>query len=103
MWPTLISIASFRLQSLTVLAILALFFAAFIFWRKGKEEHYETVELFDAFLLSGIFGVIIGRLSFVLFNWSVFSNNWWLIFSITQAPGNQPLLALIAAGIYLFF
>jgi len=74
MWPTIISIASFRLKSLTLLAILALFFTAFIFWRKGKEEHYETVELFDVFLLSGIFGVIVGRLSFVLFNWKNFNS-----------------------------
>ena len=58
MWPTLISIGTFRLQSLTVLAVVALFFTAFVFWRKGKEEHYETVELFDTFLISGLFGVI---------------------------------------------
>jgi prolipoprotein diacylglyceryltransferase len=103
MWPTLISIGSFRLQSLTLLAILALFFTAFIFWRKGKEEHYETVELFDAFLLSGFFGVVIGRLSFVLFNWQFFSDNWGLIFNVGQSPGNVPLLALAGAGLYLYF
>jgi phosphatidylglycerol---prolipoprotein diacylglyceryl transferase len=103
MWPTLINLGFFRLQSLTVLALLALFFTAFIFWRKGNEEHYETTELFDAFLLSGIFGVIIGRLSFVLFNWSGFSENWWLIFNLAQSPGNQPLLALAGAGCYLYF
>jgi phosphatidylglycerol---prolipoprotein diacylglyceryl transferase len=102
MWPTIINIGSFRLQSLTVLAVLALFFATFIFWRKGKEEHYDTAELFDAFLLSGIFGVIIGRLAFVLFHWNVFSENWLLVFNIVKSPGNEPLLALSAAAIYLY-
>ncbi len=103
MWPTIINIGFFRLQSLTLLAILALFFTAFIFWRKGKEEHYETAELFDAFLLSGFFGVIIGRLAFVLFHWHLFSENWMLIFNIAKSPGNEPLLALSAAAIYLYF
>lgn len=103
MWPTIISIGNFRLQSLTVLAILALFFTAFIFWRKGKEEHYETVELFDVFLISGLFGVVIGRLTFVLFNWQLFTNNWWQIFNIVQFPGNVPLIALAGAGLYLYF
>ncbi|MFA6814164.1 MAG: hypothetical protein GX943_03405 [Candidatus Pacebacteria bacterium] len=103
MWPTLISITSFSLKSLTLLAILALFFTAFIFWRKGREEHYETVKLFDAFLLSGFFGVIIGRLAFVLFNWQIFSNNFWQVFNIAQFPGNVPLLALAGAGIHLYF
>jgi len=102
MWPTIINIGSFRLQSLTLLAILALFFTAFIFWRKGKEEHYDTAELFDAFLLSGFFGVIIGRLAFVLFHWEVFSQDWPLIFNIVKSPGNEPLLALSAAAIYLY-
>ena len=103
MWPTIINIGSFRLQSLTLLAILALFFTAFVFWRKGKEEHYDLTELFDAFLLSGFFGVIIGRLAFVLFHWGVFKEDWLQIFNIVQSPGNEPLLALSAAAIYLYF
>jgi prolipoprotein diacylglyceryltransferase len=102
MWPTLIRIANFRLQSLTVLAVLALFFASFIFWRKGKEEHYETMELFDVFLLSGFLGVVVGRLSFVLFNWENFRENFFLIFNLSQSPGNIPLLALATSAIYLF-
>jgi hypothetical protein len=39
------------------------------------------MELFDAFILSGIFGVVFGRLSFVLFNLDVFKTigGWCLI------------------------
>ncbi len=103
MWPTLISIGTFRLQSLTVLAIVALFFTAFIFWRKGKEEHYETIELFDVFLISGLCGVVTGRLTFVLFNWPLFADNWWQIANIAQFPGNVPLIALAIAGLCLYF
>lgn len=103
MWPTLISIGTFRLQSLTVLAVVALFFTAFVFWRKGKEEHYETVELFDTFLISGLFGVVMGRLTFVLFNWSLFADNWWQIVNVAQFPGNVPLIALAIAGLCLYF
>jgi len=103
MWPTLINFGFFQLKSLTLLAILALFFAAFVFWHKGKEEHYDNMELFDAFLISGAFGVAIGRLSFVLFNLALFKDNWWLIFNLNQVPGNIPLLTLVAAGFCLYF
>jgi phosphatidylglycerol---prolipoprotein diacylglyceryl transferase len=102
MWPTIINIGSFRLQSLTVLAVLALFFTAFIFWRKGREEHYDTVELFDVFLMSGIFGMIVGRLTFVLFHLNIFRENWWLVFNIIKLPGNEPLLVLAASAMYLY-
>jgi len=101
MYPIILNLGFFKLKSLTVMAILALLAASFIFWRKGKEEHYDLVELFDAFISSGIFGVLVGRLAFVLFNWSSFQGQWQSMFNIVAAPGNQPLLALVGAAFYL--
>jgi len=102
MYPIILNLGFFKLKSLTVLAILALFSASFTFWRKGKEEHYNLFELFDAFVSSGVFGVIVGRLAFALFNWPSFKENFWLVFNIVSTPGNQPLLALAGAAFYLY-
>lgn len=101
MYPILLNLGFFKLKSLTVLAILALFFSGFMFWRKGKEEHYDLMDLFDAFIVSGIFGVVVGRLAFVLFNWTSFQQDFGAIINIIKVPGNEPLLALAGAAFYL--
>jgi len=102
MLPILFEFPFFRLKSLTVLAFLALFFSAFIFWRKGREEHYNSFEIFDAFLLSGLFGFIIGRIAFVIFHWAAFSQNILSVFNIVARPGNEPLIVLTASIWYLY-
>lgn len=102
MWPILFSFSFFQLRSLTVLAMIAFFFAAFIFWRKGREEHYNLFEIFDAFLLSLIFAFVMGRIFFVAINWSQFSSSWWQIFDIVHKPGNELFLALLSSAFYLY-
>ncbi len=102
MLPILFEFPFFRLKSLTLLAFLALFFSAFVFWRKGREEHYDTFEIFDAFLLSGFFGFLMGRLFFVVFHWVQFNQNIFSIFNIVEKSGNEPLIALTAAAWYLY-
>lgn len=102
MFPILIDLPFFQLKSLTVLAVLALFFSAFVFWRKGREEHYSVLEVMDAFLLSGLFGFIFGRLAFVIFHLPQFYNNFWGVFNIVERSGNEPLVALAAAMWYLY-
>ena len=88
MWPIIVNLGTIKLKSLTVMAVLALLASSFTFWRKGREEHYDLSSLFDAFIGSGLLGVLLGRLAFVLFNFN-------------QLPGNQPLLALFASAWFL--
>ena len=102
MLPILFDFPFFKIKSLTFLAFLAVFFSAFIFWRKGREEHYNTFEIFDAFLLSGIVGFIFGRLAFVAFHWNIFSQNIFSIFNIFEKSGNEPLVALAIAVLFIY-
>ena len=102
MLPILFELPFLKIKSLTLLAFLAAFLGAFVFWRKGREEHYNTFEIFDAFLLSGIFGFIAGRLAFVLFHWSMFNQHVFQAFNIVSKSGNEPLIALSAAIWYLY-
>jgi prolipoprotein diacylglyceryltransferase len=102
MLPILFELPFFKIKSLTVLAFLALFFSAFVFWRKGREEHYNTFEIFDAFLLSGLFGFMIGRIFFVISHWANFSQNIFGIFNIVEKSGNMPFVALAAAVLFLY-
>jgi phosphatidylglycerol:prolipoprotein diacylglycerol transferase len=102
MLPIILELPFFRLKSLTLLTFLALFFSAFIFWRRGREEHYDTFEIFDAFLSSGIYGFLVGRAAFVLFHLSQFKDSWLSVFDIFQKSGNEPIIALAAATWFLY-
>lgn len=102
MLPILFDFQFFQLKSLTLLVFLALFFSAFTFWRKGREEHYDTFEIMDVFLASGLFGFVLGRLFFVVFHFANFSHNGWQIFNIVEQSGNEPLVALAGAVFYLY-
>lgn len=102
MLPILLELPFFRLKSLTVLLVLAIFFSAFVFWRKGREEHYNTFEILDVFILAGLFGFLIGRVLFVIFNWQTFNTNLFGIFDIFNYPGNQPFVVLAAAVFYVY-
>jgi len=102
MYPILLDLSFIRLKSLTVLAILALFFSAFVFWRKGREEHYNLFEIFDAYILSLLFAFVVGRLTFVALNWSQFAGNFWTVFDVIHKPGSELFLSLLASAFYLY-
>ena len=64
--------------------VFAVFTSGFVFWKRGKEEHFAEDQLFDGFLLSVIVGFIVARIFFILlhfdsFGWSVVT--WLNIFS----------------------
>ena len=102
MFPILVEFSFFKLKSISLFVFLAAFFAAFVFWRKGREEHYDQLEIFDAFMSSGIIGFLAGRLFFVIFHWSIFAENFWQIFNVVKFPGNEPLAILFVAALFLY-
>lgn len=75
MWPNLISLGPIVISSLNVMVVVALLAGLFAFWRKGKEEHYDEMMLFDALLLSFVFGAIAARLVFIGLNFTQFGFN----------------------------
>ncbi|KKU17860.1 MAG: Prolipoprotein diacylglyceryl transferase [Candidatus Pacebacteria bacterium GW2011_GWB1_47_8] len=102
MWPTLISLGALRLSTVTVVLLLGFLVSGFTFWRRGKEEHYSELQLFDGFLLSFIVGAIGARLVFVLlhfgqFGWSIFE---WL--SVVNKPGTHELAFLVISTLFLY-
>lgn len=102
MWPTLFSIGILSVSTAVVVRLIGLFFSGFTFWRRGKDEHYSELQLFDGFLLSLLVGVIGARLGFVLlhfsqFGWNVFS---WL--SVVSQPGTLDLVFLVTSTLFLF-
>ncbi|MCA9373093.1 prolipoprotein diacylglyceryl transferase [Candidatus Woesebacteria bacterium] len=56
--------------------VLAFLAAGFVFWKRGKEEHFAEDLLFDGYLFATIAGLVAARIAYVLlhfgeFGWSV--------------------------------
>lgn len=102
MLPIIFSLGPFTLRTLTVFSLLALIVAAFLFWRKGREEHYSEMELFDGFLLATVVGTIGARIGFIVINFSEFGLHIWKWFNIVGSPGFNLFIGLVVAGLYIY-
>ncbi|MDH5532924.1 MAG: prolipoprotein diacylglyceryl transferase [Candidatus Pacebacteria bacterium] len=102
MWPVIFSLGRFELRTISVFFFIALFSGSYVFWRRGKEEHYSEMDLFDGLILSLLFGSLLGRLAFIFFNLEQLGVNLIKWLDIFTYPGiNLPVL-FIAGGIYLY-
>ncbi len=101
MFPVLFSIGSVSIKTASLLMFLGFFVSSFIFWRKGREEHYEIIDLFDGFILSAFFGMVSSRITYVLLNISDFGFDVLKWFDIFKYPGSSLIVGIIVASFYL--
>lgn len=102
MFPILFSIGSFEFRTITVFVLLSLFFSSFIFWRKGREEHYSQADIFDGFVLATLVGIVVARGIFILFSISYIGFNLIRWFDIANFPGFNSIAGLAAAALFLY-
>lgn len=101
MWPTIFSLGPVALSSASLFSIIGFLAMAFVLWRRGREEHYREDQLFDQFLTSSIFGLLIARVTFIVLNFHLFglNPNTWL--DLGGSPGFSLGMGVIAAGLHL--
>jgi phosphatidylglycerol---prolipoprotein diacylglyceryl transferase len=102
MFPILFSIGPVVIRTMSLFLFLGFFISSFIFWRKGREEHYETLELFDGFVLSSFFGLIAARVFHILLNINNFGFDIFKWFNMYKNPGFNLMIGLIVASFYLY-
>jgi len=86
MFPTILQLGPVAISSLGVMIALGFFFASFLVWKRGREEHFEEASLMDGILLVVLAGLIISRLWYVIFNLSSFSG-FLSPFDLIKNPG----------------
>lgn len=104
MFKTLSILHTVNLPVITIFLFLAVFFGAFVFWRKLRNEgEYTEVEIFDDFLIALLLGWSAGRLVFVLLNLGNFGLQilQWLNFIVY--PGINLLVAIMVTGGFLYW
>jgi prolipoprotein diacylglyceryltransferase len=102
MFPVLFSFGPFELRTLSVFLVVAFLTSSFIFWRKGREEHYNEGEFFDGFILASLIGFVAGRIGFIALNYERFGLavlHWLDIFAY---PGINGSIGLLCATFYLY-
>jgi prolipoprotein diacylglyceryltransferase len=93
---------SIRLFSLNGFYVVAWLLAAFLFWRKAREEHYDEAEVFDGFLLSTIVGLVAARVGFIVVHLDRFGPNPLAWLDVVGQPGALLFAGLAGATWYWF-
>ncbi|MFH2022573.1 MAG: prolipoprotein diacylglyceryl transferase family protein [Patescibacteria group bacterium] len=101
MWPNLFTVGPLTLKSLGLMGVLAMMTMAFVFWRRGREEHYMEDQLFDAFLVSLLIGLVVSRIGFIVFNFGVFGFNLNSWLDLSGVPGMYLGLGVVSAGLWM--
>jgi len=83
-------------------AVLAFLGAAFFFWRRAREEHFELDQMFDGFILSFLIGIVVARFMRVLLSFDQYG--WSLVAWLNVLSNAQFFLpvGVAAAGLYLY-
>ncbi|MBU1085031.1 MAG: prolipoprotein diacylglyceryl transferase family protein [Candidatus Beckwithbacteria bacterium] len=87
MWPTLLSIGPIAIHSFGVLVFLGIFFGGFVWWQKGREESFDEELLMDIYLSSLVSSLFLGRVWYVVINWSFFTGSVYRMLFLTKFPG----------------
>lgn len=87
MWPTLVSIGPIAIHSFGLLLAAGIFFGGFVLWQKGREESFDEEMVMDSWLLSGVAGLVLGRIWYILFHWQAFGGSWYKMLFLTKFPG----------------
>jgi phosphatidylglycerol---prolipoprotein diacylglyceryl transferase len=98
----LFSYGPLTIHTMSIFYTIAFLAAGYIFWKKGKEEHYQEDEFFDAFLLSIFVGVFWSRVGYIVFHFQQFGLNFLKWLDIFSAPGMVPTMGFIGAAVYLY-
>ncbi len=102
MWQTLFSWGPLTLRTFNIFLVVAFCLTAFLFWRRGREEHYQEDQLFDGFLVSFLFGLLAARAAYVLGNLSQIGTNIGAWFDLMGRPGLIGPVGFFVAAVMLF-
>ncbi|MDO8497302.1 MAG: prolipoprotein diacylglyceryl transferase [bacterium] len=87
MLPVLLDLKVIKIYTFGVFLVLSLFWGAFLLWRNVRLTQYKEEDIFDSMIVSLIGGMFVGRLVYVLLNWSSFGFDILKFILINGYPG----------------
>lgn len=104
MLPILIAIGPFKVYTIAVCFVAAFILFWFMVWKKGRDLHFDEMELFDATIMILLGGIITSRLTYVfLVNFKDFGFNVLSYMSLLSRPGMWELGFVLGAGLVAIY
>lgn len=100
MLPILLSLGPLKIYSYGLMLAGGLFLGLYFWWKMGRDEHFEEIELFDSFFISLIIFGIVGRIGYVLLHFDQVGTLYRALAFLTF-PGINVLSGLIGATIFV--
>lgn len=70
MLPILLQVGPVKIYSMGVLLAIGIFLSLYWWWKMGRDEHLDEIELFDSYFVTLIAMGVGGRLGYVALHWS---------------------------------
>ena len=90
------------IYTLGLVAVFCFLWGAFVFYKKAIEAHLEGSTILDMVVLSAFWAIILGRISFVLTNITIFFGHWTRAFLLINFPGVERWGVLLGLFLGIF-
>ncbi|MCL4338180.1 prolipoprotein diacylglyceryl transferase [Patescibacteria group bacterium] len=102
MLPVLFTIGPFNVYAFGFFLAFSFLLSTFIIWREAKEEFKEE-EYLDAFLLTGIAGLVSARILYIFMHPGDFGLNILRYIVVRETPGLSLVGGLVGGFLFLFW
>lgn len=101
--PTQFNLNNFSINTFSIFFLIATLILFFVVWKEGREDGFDTEKLFDMFLVSMFFGVLLSRVLFA-FNYALSAEEFFSHIYKFWVPGFSAVGALIGftAPVFIF-
>ena len=100
MFPVLLSLGPVRIYTMGIFMFLGGLLGLYYWWKMGRDEHWEEIELFDGYFLAILLFLVVGRIGYVIPHWEEMGT-FYRIVAILAYPGMDYFWGILSS--ILFF
>lgn len=100
MLPILLQIGPVKIYSMGVFLAIGIFLSLYWWWKMGRDEHLDEIELFDSYFVTLIAMGVGSRLGYVAFHWSDLGTLYRML-AILAFPGLDVISGVVVSLIVI--
>lgn len=82
-----VNLYGINIYTLGFFSVLSFLWGSFVFYKKSTEAHFEDNHILDLIVLAAFWGIVLGRVGFVITNLELFTKHWGRVLMISSYPG----------------
>lgn len=103
MFPVLLDLNGFKIYTFGFFLVIAILWSSYLLFKNIKLTSYKEEELFDSLIVSSLYGILVGRIVFIIFNLDYFRNDIFRMLLLHAYPGVQSFAVLITFILYFYY